>query len=301
MNGVTNVDFCLARFNVDGSLDTSFDGDGRVSTSIGTSFESNEAEAIELLDDGRIVVAGLCNMPGTLFDLCVARYLPNGSLDTSFDTDGYQTTAVAAGFGTDSVDDLAVADDGTITVAGDCSLGGAVGIAVCVARYNANGSLDTTFGTGGVVTTNTAPGTGEDRAYDITALADGTVVVAGRCDMGVTTGLDVCLHQYGSGGLVDQYDDAGSDDWDTAGSGIGLFGACLQATTLGTPTWTVNATCPTDDGAFWRAVPTTASAIATANPLTATATATLRFGVRVADGYPSGNYVAPVTFSVSAP
>jgi hypothetical protein len=62
----------------------------------------------------------------------------------------------------------------------------------------------------------------------------------------------------------------------------------------------VNASCPTDDGAFWRSVPTTPSAIATANPLTSTATATVRFGVRVADSYPTGDYIAPVTFSVVA-
>jgi hypothetical protein len=115
------------------------------------------------------------------------------------------------------------------------------------------------------------------------------------------TGFDMCIAQYSPGGQIDQYNDAGSDDWDTAGSSIGHFGACLSATTLSTPTWTVNATCPTDDGAFWQPVPTTASAVATANPLTSTATATIRFGVRVADDYPTGDYIAPVTFSVSAP
>jgi hypothetical protein len=171
----------------------------------------------------------------------------------------------------------------------------------CLARYNTDGSLDTTFDTDGRLTVAIAPGTGFDYVDAIAVQPDGRIVTAGICGMGGATGNDACVAQLASGGLVDQYNDAGGDDFDTPGTSIGHFGACLSATTLSTPTWAVNATCPTDDGAFWQSVPTTASAVATANPLTSTATATIRFGVRIADDYPTGDYIAPVTFSVSAP
>jgi uncharacterized delta-60 repeat protein len=295
-------DACLARYNVDGSLDLTFDSDGLVTTSTAAGFGSDVARAVAIQPDGRIVTAGYCAMGGaTGNDACIARYNTDGSLDTSFDSDGRVTTATAPGTGSDDALAVAMLPDGRIVTSGLCDMGGATGIDACLAAYLNDGSLDLTFDGDGRVTTATAPGTGLDYAHAIVAQADGALTTAGYCNMGGATGFDFCLARYSSGGVIDQYNDGGGDDWDTAGSSIGLFGACLSATTLSTPAWTVNASCPTDDGAFWQPVPTTASAVATANPLTSTATATIRFGVRVADDYPTGDYIAPVTFSVSAP
>jgi uncharacterized delta-60 repeat protein len=301
MGGATGNDACLARFNPDGSLDTSFDGDGVVVTAISPLTGSDIARSLAVLPDGKIVTTGSCQMGGaTGQDFCLSRYNANGSPDVGFDSDGHVTTPIAPAAATDSGFSLAVQPDGRLVSAGQCNMGGATGTDMCLTRHNPDGSLDTTFNNDGIVTTAVAPATAIDVAQQVIVHTDGRVLTTGSCVMAGSS-YDLCLTQYSSGGLVDQYDDAGSDDWDTAGSSIGLFGACLQATTLGTPTWTVNATCPTDDGTFWRAIPTTSSAIAIANPLTSTATATLRFGIRVADDYPTGDYVAPITFSVSAP
>lgn len=127
--------FGLARFNPDGSLDFSFDGDGRVMTAF-TSF-SDGGSALELQRDGKVVVSGYAG-----FDQggqssatgAMARYNPDGSLDGTFDGDGRLTTADVA------TSELALQTDGKILVAG----GG-------ILRLNPDGTRDTGFGRGGVV------------------------------------------------------------------------------------------------------------------------------------------------------
>ena len=81
----------LYLYNPDGSPDTSFDGDGRVTTDFG---QDDQAVAVALQPDGRIVVAGTSTAtlpPFTDKDFAVARYDVNGSLDSSFDGDGNGT------------------------------------------------------------------------------------------------------------------------------------------------------------------------------------------------------------------
>lgn len=94
---------------------------------------------------------------------------------------------------------------------------------------------------------------------------------------------------------------AGDADWTT---GPSTFGACLRSLT-GTAvsaTWTVHATCPATDGAYWRGVGTTASTIAqTTSPGSTDAVANLRFGVRLGASQAPGRYTAPVVFEVVAP
>src|SRR2546423_1360954 len=87
--------FALARYNPNGSLDTSFSGDGKQTTDFG-SFD--EANGVALQTDGKIVVVGLTGGG----DFALARYNPNGSLDTSFSGDGRQTTDFGNGSGADA-------------------------------------------------------------------------------------------------------------------------------------------------------------------------------------------------------
>ena len=90
--------FCLARHNIDGTLDTSFGVGGVVRTDISVDFDEPHAVALQALV-GKIVVAGGCDLPPAFAsDFCLARYnAPDGSLDTSFDTDGIVTTDFAVG------------------------------------------------------------------------------------------------------------------------------------------------------------------------------------------------------------
>jgi uncharacterized delta-60 repeat protein len=169
-----NFDFVLARFNADGSLDASFDGDGRVFTDFG---HSDGANGLAIQPDGKIVAVGNARS-GTSRDtneFGVARYNPDGSLDASFDGDGKVLTAFTPL--TDSAVDAVVQPDGKIVV------GGYAGFSFtpphdqhyALARYNADGSLDAGFDGDGKVTT--VPST---YAEDVALQGDGKILLAGR-------------------------------------------------------------------------------------------------------------------------
>jgi uncharacterized delta-60 repeat protein len=136
------LDFALARYNRDGTLDGTFGAGGRVLTT----FEPNSidgANAVVIQSDGRIVAAGRTRR-GPTSEFAVARYLPNGSLDPSFDRDGLVVTPISTGV----VFDLAVQADGKLIAAGWSNPGG---FDIAMARYNPDGSLDASFDGDGVV------------------------------------------------------------------------------------------------------------------------------------------------------
>jgi serralysin len=165
-NGSVYFDFALARYNPDGSLDTTFDGDGKLTTDFGSSNDSGQSVTVQA--DGKILVAG-----SGLSDFMLARYNPDGSLDTTFDGDGKVTTDF--GSTVDSGRSVVVQADGKILVAGT-SLNGS-GSDFALARYNADGTLDNGFGTGGKVTTDFG---GYDWGSRVVMQADGKILVAGE-------------------------------------------------------------------------------------------------------------------------
>src|SRR5439155_23998307 len=107
--GTNNV-FALARYNPDGSLDSSFDADGKVLTTFGA--DTSSANAIAIQPDQKILAAG-----GANGDFALARYNANGSLDASFGTSGKVTTSIGAG--RDNAHALALQKDGKIVVVGE--------------------------------------------------------------------------------------------------------------------------------------------------------------------------------------
>jgi len=169
-----NIDFGLMRFNRDGSLDTSFGDDGRVTTDF-TVVDS--LTDIALTPDGGIVAVGTIEPSSTQFDFAVARYDRNGRLDPSFGTGGRVSTDFS--MSDDFAFAVAVRPNGKIVVAGKSRIN-AAGFYddFAVARYNRDGTLDQTFGTGGLVTTDFAGNTDEPRAVAI--LPSGRIVVAGQ-------------------------------------------------------------------------------------------------------------------------
>ncbi|WP_224368117.1 hypothetical protein [Hyalangium versicolor] len=176
-----------------GSLDTSL-VTGPVITPVGAG--EDYAEGIAVQPDGKILLVGrTAASQGTTF--AVVRYSRDGSLDTGFGTGGKVTTAV----GTPNSQAFAVAlqTDGKILVAGTAD-GGASGIDFALVRYNADGSLDTSFGNGGKVTT--AFGNGADSAYALLLQSDGKILLGGDTDAGAT-GLDFALARYNSNGSLD--------------------------------------------------------------------------------------------------
>ncbi|MBK8039987.1 MAG: cadherin-like beta sandwich domain-containing protein [Verrucomicrobiaceae bacterium] len=161
--------YALVRYNSDGSLDTSFNSTGKVTTAIGVSSTCN---SVAVLADGRIVAAGRASVSGSV-DFAVARYNANGSLDTTFNTTGKVTTPVGAG--SDTGTSTALQSDGKILVAGESTTAGNVDFTVT--RYQVNGALDTSFGTGGKVTV--AIGSGYDGGRSVAIPAGGNILVVG--------------------------------------------------------------------------------------------------------------------------
>lgn len=135
-------DFSVVRYQPNGSLDTSFGGTGKVTTHVAS--DDDEATSLVVQNDGKIVVAGWSFLGGTSgsdADLALVRYNTDGSLDTSFDGDGKVTTSF--GGYADYANSVALQADGKIVVAGQSYNGSKWNIALV--RYNANGSLDSTF------------------------------------------------------------------------------------------------------------------------------------------------------------
>ena len=182
--GGDNGGFTLARFNANGSLDTTFDRDGKLTTDFGLIVGGAFSVAIQ--SDGKIVAAGGNN------DFALARYNTNGSLDTSFDGDGKLTTDF--GTPTDRAFSVAVQSDGKIVAVGQSESGFAV------ARYNKNGSLDTSFNGTGMLTTTF--NSSSDVAASVAIQSDGKIVVAGTT-FHAGTGYDFALARFNSDGSLD--------------------------------------------------------------------------------------------------
>lgn len=191
LNNGSNGDIALVRYNPNGSLDTTFDGDGKIVTSIGAANE--EAWAVALQPDGKIVVAGYSNN-GTNDDVALVRYNPNGSLDSTFDGDGKVTTPVLSG--RDWANAIAIKPDGRIVTAGFSNNG--VNDDFNAVVYKADGSLDGSFDGDGKVTTQILGG--NDYANGVAIQADGKFVAAGYTDNG--SNLDFALVRYGSNSAV---------------------------------------------------------------------------------------------------
>ncbi len=190
-NGGFN-DIALARYNTDGSLDTSFSGDGMLTTAIGASAEVGYNVTVQ--PDGKILVAGFSHN-GVDADFALVRYNTDGTLDTSFSADGKLTTDFGSGL--DSSYDVTVQTDGKILVSGFSSNGSNYDFAVV--RYNADGSLDTSFSSDGMLTT--AIGSGDDIGQSIALQPDGKILVAGQSDNGVDK--DIALVRYNADGTLD--------------------------------------------------------------------------------------------------
>jgi len=139
--GTSNNNFALVRYNTDGSLDTSFSGDGKVTTDF-ASGGIDSANSILYMPDGKIVVAGTSNQGGQdLFAL--ARYNTNGSLDTTFGTLG--NGRVYTAFGTAN---NWVGNSLTLVTGGKFLLAGTGNDKFAIGRFNSDGTIDTTFGGG---------------------------------------------------------------------------------------------------------------------------------------------------------
>jgi uncharacterized delta-60 repeat protein len=179
-----------------GDLDPSFGTDGNVATE----FSGHDAASALVVQGDKLVAAGgtrssrAAGGPGAF---ALARYNADGSLDPSFGTGGKVTTDFG---GTASARALVVQGD-RLVAAGSVFLG--AGVVIALARYNADGGLDPSFGTGGKVTTDFGVGSGEARA--LVVHGDKLVAAGFTRTVGIFTGTrgDFALARYHANGSLD--------------------------------------------------------------------------------------------------
>ena len=160
LGGRSNGQFALARYNADGTLDSTFSGDGKLTTLLTTEMTS---AYVAPQSDGKIVVASSYYNTFTL-----ARYLANGDLDGTFGTNGTLTPS----FSPADISDFAILANGKILTAGtlyglqdDCA----------VTRYNADGTLDTSFGNNGTTRIDLGE---HDSARQMLVQSDGKILIS---------------------------------------------------------------------------------------------------------------------------
>jgi uncharacterized delta-60 repeat protein len=174
-----------ARYNADGSLDPTFGTAGQLTLPLPQSFAAYDAA---LQADGKLVIAGTYGPPGSL-DFGLVRLLPSGAPDPSFGGDGL----VNVDFGGDERGtSLILLTDGRVIV------GGSRNSDVALARYLADGSVDATFGTGGLATAD--PGA-SDSAAGLILLPNGNLIVAGS--RGASSAADFFLARFLPDGALD--------------------------------------------------------------------------------------------------
>lgn len=165
---ISGVPFCAVRLNENGSTDTTFRG-GSAGNGVFTWFDAGHTGGVAgvvVQTDGKVVAAGA----GPGFDVALVRYNTDGSLDSSFGTAGVVLTNLTPG-SNDQAEKVAMQPDGKIVIVGT------TGSAQFVARYLPNGTLDTSFGTGGIAKTILAKDSTEGRSLAIQT--DGKIVAGG--------------------------------------------------------------------------------------------------------------------------
>lgn len=167
------MDVAVARWNADGTLDPSFDGDGELLLNVYGDLDRIDDVGVQ--PDGKIILAGRTKVSGQT-DWLVIRLNSDGTLDNSFNGNGIFTLD-HAGFN-DAATGLLLQDDGKILVGGNVTNTNGVAADAMVIRLTAGGVLDSSFGTGGKVLLDHE---GQDNTASALAWYDvGKILVAGR-------------------------------------------------------------------------------------------------------------------------
>lgn len=183
--------FALARYNINGILDLTFGTNGLLTTLIQN---QNVANALVLQSDGKIIASGISKDSLNNKSFAVVRYNTNGSLDSSFGIGGKQFNALGTD---DEANAMTLQTDGKIILCGTkiTNYHGSFE----VMRYNTNGNLDASFGTGGIETSTIGT---NDYANAVTLQNDGKIVVAGVTNA-TTNNKSFALTRYNTNGSLD--------------------------------------------------------------------------------------------------
>lgn len=225
----TEPDFCIARYNTDGTLDASFGNAGVVIVNIAPAIVADdEAQTIAVQPDNKIIVAGY-TVPhtGGDYNFAVARLMPDGSFDNTFSGDGRMFLDFLGGF-----DDLCYTTaldsaTGKIYLGGQAWDAGGVNSEMAFARLNSDGTLDATFGVSGKLVLSLTPDSEE--ADDIKLQSDGKLLIAGLQYAGSVSGYQSLLARLNTNGTLDpSFGVAGFDDYNFGYSWAVLAHVALQ-------------------------------------------------------------------------
>ena len=187
--GTTANPTAVSRFKQDGSPDSTFDRDGKAFC------YAIVARSIAIQKDGKILIRRFKKLGDHNTEFALVRYNSNGSLDASFGSNGRQTTNINSY--QDDIVSLAIQRDGKIIAAGYTVIGSYIGFSM--ARYNTNGTIDSSFGSGGIVVTKI--GSYFNVITSVAIQNDGKIVAAGYCNDGSKN--EFALARYDSRGSLD--------------------------------------------------------------------------------------------------
>lgn len=219
-------DFAVVRYKANGSLDTTFSGDGKLLTNFGA---IDYAGAVAIQPDGKIVAAGMrcldADWPNWNCDVALARYKVNGALDTTFSGDGKVTTDFD-GRNNGLWHGLAIQPDGKIVIGGWMWNGADFDFTAY--RYNPNGTLDTTFSGDGKVNIGFAGGP-HDIANGFALQPDGKILVSGpSCDTERWENCDFAIMRLKANGSLDTTFSGDGRQTINFGSNDGAHGIIVQ-------------------------------------------------------------------------
>jgi uncharacterized delta-60 repeat protein len=187
-------DLALVRFNMNGTLDNTFGSNGIVVTNLGAAVEG--ANAMVLQSDGKIIIGGTSIGNLSNADFALVRYNINGTPDSTFGYGGIVKTDINNSY--DYVNALVMQEDGKIVACGTTAGPGPQDFVAV--RYNTDGTLDNTFGSGGKAVT--VVGAGTDEAFAALVQLDGKIVLAGASDAG-NSNYDFAMVRLNDNGSLD--------------------------------------------------------------------------------------------------
>lgn len=188
--------FAVVRVNSNGTLDNSFSSDGITTTTFEGSAAIDDAHALLIQPDGKILIAGNSG-PGSNKDFALLRLNTGGTLDNTFSSDAKVTTEGRSN--EDNAWAMCLQQNGKILVTGSIGVTGYKDIALL--RYNSDGTPDNSFGTGGMITTKV--GSKDDVGTAVAVQPDGKIVVAGYSHNGANN--DIALVRYNTDGTLDNF------------------------------------------------------------------------------------------------
>lgn len=187
----SGYNFALARYNTDGSLDNTFDGDGKQTTAFGSSDKGN---SLAIQSDNKILLAGYSSN-GVTNLFAVARYNTDGTPDNSFNGNGKQTINVNSD--ATVANSISLQSTGKIIIAGNTLNGSLNDFAV--ARLNNDGTVDNSFNGDGIVTTDI--NSSDDYANSVAIQSDDKILVEGYTTAGPV--VDFAVVRYDTDGNPD--------------------------------------------------------------------------------------------------